>query len=148
MCSRLSASSRSSETSSGRSLTTWIQLGVPMSSRQKKKHKQRLGIVPGMGGGQIFHRETNGRFRKSIPAEHANVPSFRFLFRGNIGMYPRSGFRSSGTSAKTILLENHPFANSRLFMCCRFFGAQRETHKQNYQAISGKCRDCPGTIPK
>ena len=25
-------------------------------------------------------------------------------------MYPRSGFRSGGTSTKTILLENHPFA--------------------------------------
>ena len=24
-------------------------------------------------------------------------------------MYPRSGFRSGGTSAKTTLLENHPF---------------------------------------
>ena len=26
-------------------------------------------------------------------------------------MYPRSGFRSGGTSAKTTLLENHPFGN-------------------------------------
>ena len=45
------------------------------------------------------------------PREHANVPSFRFSFRGNIRMYPRSGFRSGGTSAKTTLLEDHPFAN-------------------------------------
>ena len=49
----------------------------------------------------------------------ANVPSFRFSFRGNmrtyprsgfsfrrnIRTYPRSGFRSGGTSAKTTLLE-------------------------------------------
>ena len=35
-----------------------------------------------------------------VPGEHANVPLFRFSFRGNIGMYPRSGFRSGGTSAK------------------------------------------------
>ena len=40
--------------------------------------------------------------------ERANVPLFRFSFRGNIRMYPRSGFRSGGTSAKTTLLENHP----------------------------------------
>ena len=26
-------------------------------------------------------------------------------------MYPRSGFRSGGTSAKTTLLENHPSVN-------------------------------------
>ena len=49
----------------------------------------------------------------------ANVPSFRFSFRGNMRTYPRSGFsfqgsirtylrsgfRSGGTSAKTTLLE-------------------------------------------
>ena len=49
-----------------------------------------------------------------IPGEHANVPSFRFSFWGNIRMYPRFGFRSGGTSAKTTLLENHPFGNPRL----------------------------------
>ena len=27
-----------------------------------------------------------------VPGEHANVPSFPFSFRGNIRMYPRSGF--------------------------------------------------------
>ena len=52
-------------------------------------------------------------FRFFVPREHANVPSFRFSFRGNIRMYPRSGFRSGGTSAKTALLENHPFGNPR-----------------------------------
>ena len=31
-------------------------------------------------------------------------------------MYPRSGFRSGGTSAKTTLLENHPFGNPRLMV--------------------------------
>ena len=64
-----------------------------------------------------FHREIKGRFRKRVAL--ANVPSFRFSFRGNMRMcprsgfsfrgnirtYPRSGFRSEGTSAKTTLLE-------------------------------------------
>ena len=57
--------------------------------------------------------EIKGRFRKrvvlanvpSFRGEHENVPSFRFSFWGNIRMYPRSGFRSGGTSAKTTLLE-------------------------------------------
>ena len=39
--------------------------------------------------------------------------SFRFSFRGKIRMYPRSGSRSRGKSAKTIVLENHPFVNPR-----------------------------------
>ena len=64
-----------------------------------------------------FHREIKGRFRKRVVL--ANVPSFRFSFRGNmrtyprsgfsfrgnIRTYPRSGFRSGGTSAKTTFLE-------------------------------------------
>ena len=81
-----------------------------------------------------FHWEIKGRFPKRVVL--ANVPSFRFSFRGNIRrnhpfenhpfvntkkghweikgrfpkgwfwrMYPRSGFRSGGTSAKTTLLE-------------------------------------------
>ena len=49
-----------------------------------------------------------------VPGEHANVPSFWFSFRGNIQMYPRSGFRSGGTSSKTTLLENHPFVNPQI----------------------------------
>ena len=44
-----------------------------------------------------------------VPGEHANVPSFRFLFRGNIRMYPSFRFLFRGTSAKTTLLENHLF---------------------------------------
>ena len=82
----------------------------------------------------ICHWEIKGRFRKRVVL--ANVPSFRFSFRGNIRrnhpfgnhpfvntekahweikgrfpkgwfrrMYPRSCFRSGGTSAKTTLLE-------------------------------------------
>ena len=66
-----------------------------------------------------FHRETKGRFRKRVvlanvpslrffvPGEHANLPSFPVFVRGNMRTYPRSGFRSGGTSAKTTLLENH-----------------------------------------
>ena len=82
----------------------------------------------------FFHWEIKGQFRKRVVL--ANVPSFRFSFRGNIRRnhpfgnhpfvntkkgyweikgrfpkgwfwrtYPRSGFRSGGTSAKTTLLE-------------------------------------------
>ena len=49
-----------------------------------------------------------------VPGEHANVPSFRFSFRGNIRTYPRSGFRSAGTSAKTTLLETTLLGSSDL----------------------------------
>ena len=51
----------------------------------------------------INHWETRGRFRKRVVL--ANVPSFWFSFQGNMRMYPRSGLRSGGTSAKTTLLE-------------------------------------------
>ena len=63
------------------------------------------------------HRGTKGRFRKRVVVAnvplvpvfflggHANVPSFRLSFQWNIRMYPRSGFRSGGTSPKTTLLE-------------------------------------------
>ena len=33
----------------------------------------------------------------------ANVPSFRFSFRGNMRMYPRSSFRSGGASERTLV---------------------------------------------
>ena len=33
----------------------------------------------------------------------ANVPSFRFSFWGNMRTYPRSGFRSGGTSERTLI---------------------------------------------
>ena len=42
-------------------------------------------------------------------------------FRGKIRMYPRSGFSSGGASAKTTLLENHPFVNSRSFKTNVYF---------------------------
>ena len=42
-----------------------------------------------------------GRFRKRVLL--ANVPSFRFSFRGNMRTYPRSGFRSGGTSECTLV---------------------------------------------
>ena len=89
---------------------------------------KRAGLKP------AGHWEIKGRFRKRVVL--ANVPSFRFSFRGNIRRnhpfgnhpfvntkkghweikgwfpkgwfwrtYPRSGFRSGGTSAKTTLLE-------------------------------------------
>ena len=48
-----------------------------------------------------FHWEIKGRFRKRVVL--ANVPSFRFSFWGNIRMYPRSGFRSEGTSECTLV---------------------------------------------
>ena len=38
-------------------------------------------------------------------------------------MYPRSGCRSGGTSAKTTLLENHPFVNPPI-ACCAFLKGQ------------------------
>ena len=91
-----------------------------------------------------FHWEIKGRFRKRVVL--ANVPSFRFSFRGNIRqnhpfgnhpfvntkkahweikgrfpkgwfwrMYPRSGFRSGGTSAKTTLLETTLLRTPDLF---------------------------------
>ena len=55
------------------------------------------------------------------------VPSFRFSFRENMQTYPRSGFRSGGTSECTLVLvfvpgkhppkptfcKNHPFVNPR-----------------------------------
>ena len=68
--------------------------------------------------GKLSRWERKGRFRKRVggfgeralvpifvPGEHANVSSSRFSFRGNMRMYPRSGFRSGGTPAKTTLLE-------------------------------------------
>ena len=45
---------------------------------------------------------TKGRFRKRVVL--ADVPSFVFSFRGNMRhMYPRSGFRSGGTSERTLV---------------------------------------------
>ena len=96
-----------------------------------------------------FHSlEIKGRFRKRVVL--ANVPSFRFSFRGNIRRnhlfgnhpfanpqkgslgdkravskgwfwrtYPRSGFRSGGTSAETTLLKP-PFATPDSFSVWQF----------------------------
>ena len=50
---------------------------------------------------QRFHQEIKGRFRKRVVL--VNVPSFRFSFRGNLRMYPRSSFRSGGTSKRTLV---------------------------------------------
>ena len=50
----------------------------------------------------MFHWETKGRFRKRVVL--ANVPSFLFSFRGNTRTYPRSCFRSGGTSECTLVL--------------------------------------------
>ena len=47
------------------------------------------------------HREIKGRFRKRVVL--ANVPSFRSSFRGSMRTYPRSGFRSRGTSERTLV---------------------------------------------
>ena len=47
------------------------------------------------------HWEIKGRFRKRVVL--ANVPSFRFSFRGNMRTYPCSSFRSGGTSEGTLV---------------------------------------------
>ena len=62
-----------------------------------------------------LHWEIKGRVRKRVVL--AKVPSFRFSFRGNMRTYPRSGFRSGGTSECTLgpvfvpgkHPPNHPF---------------------------------------
>ena len=103
---------------------------------QRKINKLKTTPTPNKNGsyGIKCHWEIKGRFRKRVVL--ANVPSFRFSFRGNIRRnhpfgnhpfvntkkghweikgrfpkgwfwrtYPRSAFRSGGTSAKTTLLE-------------------------------------------
>ena len=124
------------------------------------------------------HWEIEGRFRKRVVL--ANVPSFRFSFRGNIRRnhpfgnhpfvntkkghweirgrfpkgwfwrtYPRSGFRSGGTSAKTTLLEttllrnpeqpckSDPCRFSWSCSCSTLLGAIiRWPHKQPWQPIT------------
>ena len=89
------------------------------------------------------HWEIQGRLRKRVVL--ANVPSFRFslwgnmvpllrsLFWGNIQMYSCSGFCSGGTSAKTTLLETHPFGNLRL---------------NSVFSFAQKCFKTPGKIGK
>ena len=118
--------------------------------------RQKGGFVKGGGSGE---RTLVPVF---VPGEHSNGPSFRFSFRGNIRMYPRSGFRSGGTSAKTTLLENHPFSNrgqrtfrdrpgkgwgGQICLCVAFLLGKKGTHKRNSQEISGKGQDSPDMIP-
>ena len=103
----------------------------------------------------VFHWKIKGRFRKRVVL--ANVPSFRFSFRGNIRRshpfgnhpfvntkkghweikgrfpkgwfwrtYPRSGFRSGGTSAKTTLLETTLLRTPEFSACFpRFFNVRK-----------------------
>ena len=59
-------------------------------------HEKNFGLK---NFGLIFHWEIKGRFRKRVVL--ANVPSFRFSFRGNIRRNHPFG--------------NHPFANPRKF---------------------------------
>ena len=66
------------------------------------------------GGQELFREETKGWFRTRVVL--ANVPSFRFSFRGTCE-YPRSGLRSGGTSECTLapvfvlgdISQNQPF---------------------------------------
>ena len=71
-----------------------------------------------------IHRQIEERFRKRVVL--ANVPLFRFSFRGNmrtfsfrgnIRTHPRSGFRSGGTSTKTTLLETTLLGSSEICIC-------------------------------
>ena len=93
--------------------------GLPTKSPTKRPTKASPEVP------MKVYWETRGQFRKRVVL--ANVPSFWFSFRGNMLTYPCSGFRSGGTSecaprsgfhfggtsAKTTLLENHPFVNPR-----------------------------------
>ena len=77
------------------------------------------------------HREINWRFRKRVVL--ANVPSFRFSFRGNMRTYPRSGFRffpgehpnvpSFRFSFQGNIRQNHHFGNHpfRFLRFCAYF---------------------------
>ena len=69
---------------------------------------QTRGIVK--TSGFTSREETRGQFCKRVVL--ANVPSFRFLFWGNMRTYPGSGFRSGGTSECTLVpvfvLGEHP----------------------------------------
>ena len=68
----------------------------------------------------------------------AEVPSFRFSFRGNMRTYPRSGFRSGGTSECTLFrssfLGEHPpkppFCKTTLLSTPDFGKGHREISKK------------------
>ena len=78
-----------------------------------------------------FHREIKGRFRKRVVL--ANVPSFRFSFRGNMRTYPRSGFRSGQHpnvpsfrfSFRGNIRQNHPFGNHPFMFPPSFYPLSR-----------------------
>ena len=61
-------------------------------------------LVPKEGLYQI-HAQSLNTHRGKHRSVGAQVPLFRFFVPGNMRTYPRSGFRSGGTSAKTTLLE-------------------------------------------
>ena len=100
---------------------------------------------------RLKKRINTGRFRTSgfgecvvsvfVSGEDAKVPSFRFSFRGNMRTYPRSGFRSGGTSAKTTLWENHPFVNPRKRLAKYFFSGPKRPPRTK-QGKCAKSADC------
>ena len=78
-----------------------------------------------------------------VPGEHANVPSIWFSLCGNIRMYPRSGFRSGGTSTKTALLENHPFVTPRAMpFFTNSVGGPQTTYLRSLLDSFGNCLFC------
>ena len=60
-----------------------------------------MGFEKGKARAAFCHWEIKGRFPKRPVL--VNVPSFRFSSRGNMRTYPRSGFRSGGTSECTLV---------------------------------------------
>ena len=62
-----------------------------------------------------------------VPGGHANIPSFRFFVPGNIRVYPRSGFRSGGTSAKP----NHPFGKPPFYQPPKMSANERKRAQKN-----------------
>ena len=79
--------------------------------RGAKKCKKRSKTSKSRWKSAESHWETKGRFRKRVVL--ANVPSFRFSFRGNMRTYPRSGLRSNVPSFRFSfrgsIRQNHPF---------------------------------------
>ena len=85
-------------------------------------------------------KDREGRFPKR--AVLANVPSFRFSFPGNRRTYPRSGFRSRGTSECTLVPffvpgehpPKPPFWKTTLVStpenCLGFFGGRCNSYRE------------------
>ena len=76
---------------------------IPQTSHQMSLPKNKKKFTDELLQGRRENKST--LVPVFVPGEHANIPSFRFSVRGNMRTYPRSGFRSGGTSAKTTLLE-------------------------------------------